>query len=118
MKDVAVRIFVFLLSGLILFYLRLKCAKIMKILKLVEKDVFSSFATPHLIELIVRFRCSADLCPEDACIPTSGIQIDKNYMSMLETTSQYCGEMTVASLLLPLRDSELQELIAKDGAVS
>ena len=36
-----------------------------------RNDVFSPFATPHLIGLVVRILCGADICLEDACIPFS-----------------------------------------------
>ena len=39
-----------------------------------NNDVFSCFATPHLIEFVVRIRCGEDFCLEDAYIPISGIQ--------------------------------------------
>ena len=36
-----------------------------------NNEVFSGFATPHLLELVVLIRCGADICLEDACIPFS-----------------------------------------------
>ena len=36
-----------------------------------KNEEFSWFATLQLIELVERFRCGADFCPEDACISFS-----------------------------------------------